>query len=210
MKKAATGTPQGRAPQHVLPNHDKAVCPINSLTRLVPQVVLAGIVLSMIGSAVILSGCSDRTILSMETKEEHMRKIAPKFAQVRVWFVRDHNGTMNLIPVVRTVATRTMVHDAIQQLLQGPTDEEIATGLSSEIPKGTVLINVDEGGENVELNLSQRFSNGAGESLETRMEQLRRTITDSVNNRKVFLDVEGKRLTEASGEGLEVKQPINM
>lgn len=185
--------------------------PINAGFSLIPLMVQRSALPMALICAVGLSGCSmQRTILSMSDKQDRMSKYQPKVAQVRVWFVREHNGTLNLTPVVRTVATKTMVDDALRELLNGPTDEEIANGLSSEIPRGTVLINVDDQGENIEVNLSKRFSNGGGSSLETRLEQLRRTMVDSVTNRKVYLDVEGKRLTEASGEGLEVKQPINM
>jgi spore germination protein GerM len=211
MKIAATVTPSRGAAQQRLHSFVGDVRPIKNGFSLIPRMVRAGALPTALLCAIALSGCTmQRSILTMGGKNDRLTKYQPKFAQVRVWFVRERNGTLNLTPVVRTVATKSMVHDAINELLIGPTDEESADGLSSEIPRGTVLIGVDDSGENIELNLSQRFSNGAGTSLETRLEQLRRTIVDSVTNRKVYLDVEGKRLTEASGEGLEVKQPINM
>ena len=45
--------------------------------------------------------------------------------------------------------------------------------------------------------------------METRLEQLSRTVADAAGQSKVFLSVEGQRLSTYAGEGLEVKQPIN-
>ena len=44
--------------------------------------------------------------------------------------------------------------------------------------------------------------------MQTRMEQLKRTVASVAGDKKVFLNVEGKRLV-AAAEGLEVQQPIN-
>jgi spore germination protein GerM len=40
------------------------------------------------------------------------------------------------------------------------------------------------------------------------MEQLKRTVASVAGDKKVYLNVEGKRLV-AAAEGLEVQQPIN-
>jgi len=49
--------------------------------------------------------------------------------------------------------------------------------------------------DDFEIDLSKRFASGGGEaSMETRLEQLKRTVISVVGNRKVFLNVEGKRL----------------
>ena len=83
--------------------------------------------------------------------------------------------------------------------------------MGSEIPKGTVLIGVATDADgNIVIDLSQRFVTGGGiSSFEARMEQLRQTADLAAGGRKVFLNVEGQRLVQATGEGIEVKQPIN-
>jgi len=129
---------------------------------------------------------------------------------VKVWFLKEKGGTLHLVPVVRNVAGKDKMRECISELLYGPSRQEEQAGLGSEIPRGTVLIGVTQGDGRIELNLSRRFATGGEDSLSTRLQQLRRTVAGAAGNRKVFLDVEGKRLTEAGGEGLEVKQPINM
>ena len=100
--------------------------------------------------------------------------------------------------------------EAVQQLLSGPTETESEAGLSSEIPKGTTLLGVKRADGDVELNLSKDFaSSGGGTSLETRIEQLSRTVSTLAGSQKVYLDIEGERLSATAGDGLEIKQPIN-
>jgi spore germination protein GerM len=207
MKIHSPAMPIVRA-QHNDGGTDRPIKPCRLVT--LPAVRVAALALTLVVAAG-LSACTQRTILSMhgdgtEGRSAHERK----FAQVRIWFVKERKGALDLVPVVRTVSAKSMVHDAISELLLGPSKQEMADGLMSEIPRGTVLIGVNDTGADIELNLSRRFASGGGDSLETRLEQLRRTLSDSITNRKVYLDVEGKRLSEAAGEGLEIKQPINM
>jgi len=88
---------------------------------------------------------------------------------------------------------------------------ENASKTSSEIPVGTMLIKVsdDKAGGEITVDLSRRFVQGGGmDSFEARLEQVKRTIAGVAGGKPVYLNVEGERLT-ASGDGLEVRQPIN-
>ncbi len=113
-------------------------------------------------------------------------------------------------------ADMRLVQGAVDELLKGPSASEEAIGLGSEIPKGTVLISVsglkDKPG--IVLNLSKRFISGSGAgSFEMRLEQLKRTVNEVVssgsNHEDIYLNVEGERLTQATGDGIDVAQPIN-
>jgi len=162
-----------------------------------------------------LSGCS-RTMLSGKdmtrrlASSESERALNLRRNSVRVWFVKPSAGELKLVSVVRPCAQDDVLRDAVNELLRGPDTGEAGSGLASEIPRGTVLIDVKQVEHIVELNLSKRFAAEGGiTSFETRMEQLRRTVDGAANGSKVYLNVEGQRLTADSGEGLEIKQPIN-
>lgn len=134
---------------------------------------------------------------------------APK-SKSSVWFVRVAKGGIKLAPVSRPISGRNKLEAAVQALLEGPSSQEIASGFASEIPRGTILLGLNEKDGGIELNLSRRFAiSGAADSMETRLQQLSRTVAASADGRPVFLNVEGRRLTVTQGEGLEVKQPIN-
>lgn len=130
--------------------------------------------------------------------------------EMKIWFVKPINDQISLVPVLRTLSGSDQLTEAVQQLLSGPTSTESDAGLSSEIPKGTMLLGVKRADGDVELNLSKDFaSSGGGTSLETRIEQLTRTVSTLAGSQKVYLAIEGERLTATAGDGLEIKQPIN-
>lgn len=152
---------------------------------------------------VFLSACTSRAVLEGLTGEAPEKKL-------HIWFVKPVGDELKLVEVSRTCGQSDRLKQSVEDLLRGPNGHEIQAGLGSEIPKGTILLGIEENGQTIELNLSRRFASGGGtSSVETRLEQLRRTIADEAGTRKVFLSVEGQRLLTASGEGLEVKQPIN-
>lgn len=160
----------------------------------------------ILATSILLSSCQGRTILS---EEESTVPREQRFKANSVWFVKTVDGEPKLTCVKRKLASRN-VAGSVQELLSGPTDTELDNGYGSEIPRGTVLLGVRSQGDAVELDLSHRFATGGGvTSLETRLEQLSRTVKSAEPHKDVYLHIEGKRLAMIGGEGIEVKQPIN-
>jgi spore germination protein GerM len=145
----------------------------------------------------------DDVTASTEIKAEPAKE-----RKIRIWFARESKGSVQPYAVERDIDKKEPLRSAVNQLLQGPTEAESKTGIKSEVPVGTVLISLKKKDDVVELNLSRRFGAGGVDSIETRLQQLELTIKEAAGHDKVFLDVEGKRLTSA-GDGLEVKQPLN-
>lgn len=143
---------------------------------------------------------------------------------VTIWFTRAGDDRLNYVPEVRKSSVRfkdsvQAVSFALTELLVGPgcgsrdlsTETPSKLELSSEIPRGTVLIgvNADRDSGDITVNLSRRFVQAGGmDSFEARLEQVKRTVEGVVAAKPVYLNIEGTRLM-ASGDGLEVKQPIN-
>lgn len=159
----------------------------------------------------LISGCTERTVLhgsGKPTRQVTGSVLSEK--QIRVWFVRPQGESLNLVPVFRQSRPGDRLEIALEELLRGPDGVETDSGLATEIPRGTILLAVKPKGEDVEIDLSRRFSSGGGSSsMETRLEQVRKTVDEVCGPKKVYLKVEGQLLTATSGEGLEVKQPIN-
>ncbi|HEY9714670.1 MAG TPA: GerMN domain-containing protein, partial [Chroococcales cyanobacterium] len=111
---------------------------------------------------------------------------------LKIWLVQPHDGNLDLVAVVRPAGNRDDLKDAVNELLRGPTEEEASRGISSEIPKGTVLLDVERSDDSIVLNLSRRFAiDAGGTSIETRMDQLRQTVADLSEGKKVYLNIEG-------------------
>jgi spore germination protein GerM len=178
------------------------------ISRVIPQVVAQVIALTAIVSFV--SGCTERTVLTgMEKRGGVGKEVVPP-ARVQVWFCKADGDDLNYVAANRPPSGEDKLAYSVKELLAGPNAEEQQIGITTEIPRGTILLGVkDLGAGQVDLNLSKRFGSGGGsDSFETRIDQLTKTVAAAAGGRKVFLSVEGERLT-TTGEGLEIKQPIN-
>ncbi|MBS2001088.1 MAG: GerMN domain-containing protein [Candidatus Obscuribacterales bacterium] len=164
-------------------------------------------------AASLLTSCSHHT--QLPKSERHVTGVIKGHndsdtREMKIWFVKPAHDEVSLVPVIRTLTHSDQLAEAVEQLLSGPTATEKDSGLSSEIPKGTTLLGVKRTDGEVELNLSKDFaSSGGGTSLETRIEQLSRTVSDLAGSQKVYLAIEGERVSAAEFDGLEIKQPIN-
>ncbi|HEY9786680.1 MAG TPA: GerMN domain-containing protein [Candidatus Obscuribacterales bacterium] len=158
------------------------------------------------------AGCTKRTVLTSYGGGAPHSEVRGDIlgSSVEVWFVKPSPSGLELVSVKRRAGGADRLSLAVNELLRGPTPEEEQAGLASEIPKGTILLAVRPLDDDYEIDLSRRFASGGGSSsMETRIEQLRRTVAKVVGTKRVFLNVEGQRLLTAAGEGLEIKQPIN-
>lgn len=190
---------------------------IKNKTLAVILPVVASLGSLILVSCALVSCTNDRSNLANQTA---IRVDSPSANQVdqnssqenaiQIWLVKPQSGELTLVPVQRKQFINNKLECAIKELLDGPNAEEASTGLASEIPRGTILLGINKAGVDLELNLSKRFNSGGGtNSMEARIDQLSRTVRDSGIKEKVFLNVEGERLTLAGGEGIEVKQPLN-
>ncbi len=165
-------------------------------------------------SQVLLTGCAERKILTgsgLPSPKHAEKTVQAELVgnSAEIWFVKPASENLELVKVSRKLLGKDKLEAALTELLHGPTGEEESQGLATEIPKGTILLGVRPLDDDYEIDLSRRFAaSGGGASMETRMEQLKRTVASVVGEHKVYLNVEGKRLV-ASSDGLEIQQPIN-
>jgi len=137
-------------------------------------------------------------------------QVVPHGKTITVWFVRPEGEELELVPVERPRAGKEPIKAAVEQLLKGPDSSESEKGIASEIPRGTILLSMERTDGGIDLNLSHRFSAGGGPaSMQARLDQVQKTIASVAGDDKVYLSVEGERLSAAKLDGLEIKQPIN-
>lgn len=167
-----------------------------------------GLVLGMV-AACLLTSCTNRTIL--RGWNGTLGRSAAQTKYLNIWFVKNNAQQTKLVCVKRRYASGDdTLKQAVQDLLGGPNSSEERAGLGTEIPRGTLLLAVQKQGRNFEVNLSHRFAmDGGTNSFETRLAQLRKTVTQAAPGADVYLNIEGKRLKIEEGEGIEVPQPIN-
>jgi len=53
--------------------------------------------------------------------------------KVRVFFVQTTDGKLDVVPVERAIHGTDVLAETVQELLKGPTEQEAASGIASEI-----------------------------------------------------------------------------
>jgi spore germination protein GerM len=139
-------------------------------------------------------------------------QLRPREARVEVFFVGPADGGSTLVPVARTVRGRRadeLLAAALEALLAGPTPQERARGLATEIPAGTRLraLQLREGVVVVDVSGDVERGGGAT-SMQARLWQLVYTATQLPDARQVRLLIDGEARPALGGEGLVIDRPL--
>lgn len=113
--------------------------------------------------------------------------------------------------VTRKAKNKTL-YSALGLLMKGPTDEEKAHGIFTEIPSEARLISVkmNEADNSIIINLTQEFGEGGGtQSIQARLNQIVKTVNIYAGPLPVYLYLDGKKAQYLGGEGIYIEQPIN-
>ncbi len=119
-----------------------------------------------------------------------------------------------LVPVYRAWAdvpgTEAPEADALFELFRGPSADEAAAGVSSEIASGTSLLGfTGEGGGLATLDLSSEFTAGASAlSLQARLAQVVYTVTQFPGVERLRFALDGEPITVFPGTGLRLPGPV--
>ena len=127
-------------------------------------------------------------------------------SSVAVYFLRGEKVS----PVRRTIAaTPAVARTALTELLAGPTEEEVASGLRSAIPAGTALRDVSISGGVATVDLDGTFDDGGGSaSMLGRVAQIVATLTRFPTVDRVAFRIDGRPVEAIGGEGVVVDPPI--
>ncbi len=121
----------------------------------------------------------------------------------------NNEGTVKF---VQRKAKHKTLYTALGLLMKGPTEEEKAHGIFTEIPSNARLISVkrNEAENSIIINLTKEFGEGGGtQSIQARLEQIVRTTNLYAGNMPVYLYLDGTKAQYLGGEGIYIEQPIN-
>ena len=132
--------------------------------------------------------------------------------QPQVYWLRSNQNKLTLVakslpPNTSGFTPQQVLTTAVQKLLSAqPRDD-----LTSTIPKGTKLLNLQVRADGVHVDLSPEFRSGGGStSMIYRVAQVIYTATSLDPNQKVFISVGGQSIDSnhpLGGEGLILQQP---
>ncbi len=161
-------------------------------------------------TSVILTGFFILTAVIINLSIKPPKSLSDKNS-VPVYFVRNLDRASQIIPVRRKLykdANRLRL--ALNELLNGPTENEKNLGYYTELPAGTTIFDIKETPERITINVSKDFEIGGGSaSMGLRLEQLINTALDSAGKKPVYLEIQGEQASHFGGEGIMVPQPLS-
>lgn len=120
-----------------------------------------------------------------------------------VYFVRGDR----LVTTLRRVDGDNATAEVVRLLLEGPTRQEAAGNISSDIPEGTRLISLDVAGNVATVDLSDQFGTAGGSDQVLAVAQLVYTLTATGPIRAVQFAIDGKSIEVPDGSGSLASTP---
>lgn len=130
----------------------------------------------------------------------------PTRALVRAYLIRGEA----VGPVGRSVAAPAVLRGALEQLLQGPTEEETGWGLTTAVPEGVSVLGASIADGTATVDLSEEFDDGGGSlGMFLRLAQVVHTATQFASVERVALRIEGEPVEVFSSEGIELPPTLD-
>ena len=138
------------------------------------------------------------------TTDEPTTTTEEEASEVRAYFMRGEE----VGPVAREARGVDVAHDAMEGLLGGPTPEEVEIGLTTSIPNGTSLLDLDVDDGLATVDLSGDFASGGGTlSMTSRVAQVVFTLTQFPTIDEVAFRLDGEPVEALGGEGIPLDEP---
>jgi germination protein M len=130
----------------------------------------------------------------------------PALLTYAVWF---HQGEQ-LYVVHRTVdATPRVGSAAVESLLEGPSGDERAGGVQTQIPAGTQLLGLSIANKVATVDLTSEFESGGGTtSMTMRLAQVVCTLDQFPSVKGVLFELDGQPVDVLGGEGIVIDHPL--
>ena len=123
---------------------------------------------------------------------------------VKVYFLHEER----LVIAHREVAGPEVLRGALTELLAGLTADELAEGLTSVIPFGTELLDLNLAEGLATVDLDSAFESGGGTlSMTARIAQIVFTATQFENSDRVLFWLDGEPIEFLGGEGIILDEP---
>lgn len=129
------------------------------------------------------------------------------FVPVKVYFL---DTSDHLVPASRLIPPPAPLVDIIKALLQGPTVQDTAGGISTAIPSNVTVLGVSQQpGNMVTVNLNSAFGEITGINTELAVGQIVATVANEVGlGTGVVFEIEGQRISVPIANGSLVAGPV--
>ena len=136
----------------------------------------------------------------------------PTVRKARLYFTTvDQSGKIQLKSVIRPIpASDSPLKDTLENLLKGPTSQELNLGLVSMIPTDARLRGVVVRGDTafVDFNESFRFNAQGIDAMDAQIRQIVYAATEFPSVKKVQIQIEGASVRYLGTEGMRIDAPL--
>jgi len=166
----------------------------------------AGTVSTTEGTLTTVTVPAEETTTTVAVEETTTTTVAQSTTSLVVYFSRDEKicAASRVVPKTQEVGAA-----AVKALIEGPTAEERAVGMVSNIPDGTTFLglNIEDGIATVDL--SQEYASGGGSlSMAMRLAEVVFTLTQFSTVDGVNFKLDGEPVEVFGGEGLILDHPV--
>ncbi len=150
------------------------------------------------------------SLLATSTTTTTTEPARPKWVEIPTSIFLVDSDTEMLSEVVRMIPPPPSVRAGLQELLLGPTGEELARGLNSAIARSTELLGVDGPVDGVvTVNLSDNLRTISGQGQRLALAQVVFTATAAPDVTGVLFAFEGELSEVPNGQGVSSTQPLD-
>ena len=145
---------------------------------------------------------SSPTSTEASTTAPSTTSVISQQTSIGVYFIKGE-----LMSVAGRLVENPDIDSALHSLLLGPTAVEIQEGVTSFIPEGTRLLNVEVTDSTAFIDLSHEFASGGGSlSMMGRIAEVVYTATAMTGIDRVTIRIDGVLVNEIGGEGVDVSE----
>ena len=184
------------------------------MTKILRPLTISTVVALMLGAAA-CGGDDDSTSATAATTStsaatttaEAATTTTPAVTDVKLYFLRGEKVGVVRREVADDGAPATA---AVQALLEGPGEEEVALGFGTTIPDGTTLNGVVIDAGVATIDLSATYDDGGGtSSMTSRLAEVVFTLTQFPTVTSVRFELDGTPVTSFGGEGILLVDPVD-
>lgn len=145
-------------------------------------------------------------LLATSTTTTTARASVVPEAPVAVFLVDNETG--QLVQVERQIPAPASAREALRELLEGPTEEELARGLRSSVARSTRLLDIEGPVDGVVTVDLSDLSGIAGQGQRMALAQVVFTVTADPQINRVLFKFEGRLSEVPDGQGESIGGPV--
>jgi len=153
----------------------------------------------------------DDALKEQKDKEENKSKLPEIQKEISVYLLKLDEKTerIYLSPVKRKISDKDILATALENLIKGPTQNELERGFITAVPSGLKIRSIAINGKTAEIDFNGAIEEGAaGDILLKRVQQIVYTSTQFESVNSIVIKINGQRRKSMGSDGFSISGPL--